>query len=136
MCTSRLPGRGLDPGGSPDRAQKVLALADGFGRLQEELQDAELGRRQAEVAVAARAVHVRAFSEQVVVAALVALACVWRTRRRRREQARHQLVEVERLGQVIVRAGGKTGDAVGHRVARAQHEDRHRRTVTEAVGRG
>src|SRR4051794_24935940 len=41
-----------------------------------------------------------------------------------RPQPRQQLAEVERLDQVVVRAGVEPGDPVGHRVARGEHQDR------------
>ena len=40
-------------------------------------------------------------------------------------QARQHLAEVERLHEVVVRAGVEAADAVLHVVARGQHQDRH-----------
>src|SRR5262249_34865381 len=42
-----------------------------------------------------------------------------------RPDAGEQLVEVERLDHVVVRAGVEPGDAVLDRVARGQHQDRY-----------
>ena len=44
-----------------------------------------------------------------------------------RAHAREQLLERERLDQVVVRAGVEPAHAVGHRVARGEHQ--HRRAV-------
>ena len=41
-----------------------------------------------------------------------------------RAQPRQQLAECERLDEVVVRAGVESGDAVRHRLARGEHEDR------------
>ena len=43
-----------------------------------------------------------------------------------RAQAREQLVERERLRQVVVGACVEAGDAVGHFATRGEHEDRDR----------
>jgi len=42
-----------------------------------------------------------------------------------RAQPRHQLAQLERLGQVVVRASLQSRDPVAHRAAGAEHADRH-----------
>ena len=99
----------------------------------EQLEQVELGLGELERAAAAgggaaeRVEHEVADLERVVVAGDAGAA-------HQRAQARAQLVERERLHEVVVGAGVEAGHAVGHLVAGGEHEDGHLRRRGPAAG--
>jgi D-alanyl-D-alanine carboxypeptidase/D-alanyl-D-alanine-endopeptidase (penicillin-binding protein 4) len=94
--------------------------------VQEQLEQQELGARELDrPPAAAHGVLERVELDVGVAQRLAALAGA---ATQQRPQTREQLFERERLDEVVVGAGVEPAHAVGHRVARGQHEDR--RAVT------
>jgi len=89
---------------------------------QEELEQGELGAGQIEGAAAAACGAAGEVELDVGVAQH--LAVVGGGAAQQRAQPREQLLERERLHQVVVGARVQPGDAVAHLVARGEHQDR------------
>ena len=101
------------------RAREHLARV-----AQEQLEQRELGARQLDRLAVAR--HLARPRVQLEIAERELLALVVRgDTAKQRAQPREQLVEGERLDEVVVRARVEPGHAVVHGAARGEHEDGH-----------
>jgi D-alanyl-D-alanine carboxypeptidase/D-alanyl-D-alanine-endopeptidase (penicillin-binding protein 4) len=115
---------------APDAVEDHLARQHLTGVVHEQLEQQELGARQldpprAAVDLVGARVELEVREAQDLAVLLPPGAA------QQGAQPREQLLERERLGQVVVGAGLEPGDAVGHPVARRQHQ--HRRAVARVA---
>lgn len=114
---------------APDRLEDLLAGQHLPGVGQEHLQERELRTRQLHHPLAprhltGRQVHPQITEgEDVLVGLLAARRRGVRAAAQQRPDPGEQLVQLERLDQVVVRARVEPGDAVADRVARGEHQD-------------
>ena len=91
---------------------------------QQQLEQALLGAGEVERAVAAAGAVVREVEFEVAISEALAFVGVGRGATQQRAHAGVQLIERERLDEVVVGTGVEARDAVADRVAGGQHQDR------------
>src|SRR4051794_33062163 len=117
----------------PDLVEQLLARDHQPLVAHEVLEQLELPLRQVDPAVAAR--HLVRVRVEHQVAGAQRRHAAGRPAPKQRAQAREQLLALERLDEVVVRAHVEAGDPRVERVARGQHEDRHVvAAVAQALG--
>ena len=106
---------------APDALVDLFAREHDAGVEEQELEQVELGLGELELTVAAPRLAARGIEREVADAQHLVVAGHARAAQQR-AQARQQLVERERLHEVVVGAGVEPGDAVAHLVAGGEHE--------------